>query len=75
MNKLVQFVLLVVVVLAAILVGLPMLVQFVTEPPAVEALRPGDPVPEIRAEGWLNGEPDPQQLAGKVLVVHAWATW
>lgn len=36
-------------------------------------LPPGEPLPEITAAGWLNGEPpDADERAGKVVVVHAW---
>ena len=36
----------------------------------------GKPSPPIVAEGWLNGEaPTPESLAGKVVLMHAWATW
>lgn len=32
--------------------------------------------PAIQAEGWLNGEaPTTESLKGKVILVHAWATW
>ena len=37
------------------------------------ALDPGKPMPSLAAEGWTNGaEPD---LAGKVVVIEAFATW
>jgi thiol-disulfide isomerase/thioredoxin len=39
-------------------------------------LSKGNPLPPIRAEGWLNGSrPSPDSLKGKVLVVDAWAHW
>jgi thiol-disulfide isomerase/thioredoxin len=39
-------------------------------------LPPGNPAPAITAAGWINGEaPTPATLAGKVVVVEAWATW
>lgn len=39
-------------------------------------LGPGNPMPAIHAEGWLNGSgPAPGSLNGKVLVVDAWAHW
>jgi len=32
--------------------------------------------PPIQAEGWLNGEaPTTESLEGKVVLMHAWATW
>ncbi len=34
----------------------------------------GEVAPKISAAGWVNGEP-PTDLAGKVIVVDAWATW
>ena len=33
----------------------------------------GETLPPLTAEGWINGEPP--DLAGKVVVVDAWATW
>ena len=37
------------------------------------ALDPGSPMPSLAVEGWMNGsEPD---LAGKVVVIEAFATW
>ncbi len=39
-------------------------------------LTAGQKAPEITAEGWLNGEPPTaESLSGKVVFVHAWATW
>jgi len=39
-------------------------------------LQPGNPAPPIAAAGWINGAaPTPETLAGKVVVVEAWATW
>ena len=39
-------------------------------------LGPGQPMPPIHVEGWLNGPgPSPESLKGKVLVVDAWAHW
>ena len=36
----------------------------------------GELAPAIEAQGWLNGPPpDADDLAGKVLVIHAWASW
>ena len=36
----------------------------------------GTPMPRIKAQGWLNGEePTSQELANKVLVIDAWASW
>jgi thiol-disulfide isomerase/thioredoxin len=33
-------------------------------------------LPELKAAGWLNGSaPSPESLAGKVVVIEAWATW
>ncbi len=37
---------------------------------------PGTRAPAIMAQGWLNGDaPTANSLAGKVVVVDAWATW
>lgn len=37
------------------------------------ALDPGNPMPGLSAEGWVNGSaPD---VAGKVVVIEAFATW
>lgn len=39
-------------------------------------LEVGKPMPEIVAEGWLNGTgPTMAELKGKVLVIDAWAHW
>lgn len=36
----------------------------------------GTPMPPIKAQGWLNGDaPTPAELANKVLVIDAWASW
>ena len=41
--------------------------------PKVGGLEPGNRAPKIEAEGWLNGEaPGALDLAGNVVVVHAW---
>lgn len=41
----------------------------------VGGLEPGQELPEIVAEGWVNGQPpSAEQLEGKVLVVDAWFT-
>lgn len=42
--------------------------------PARGGLAIGETAPEIKATGWVNGEP-PADLSGKVVVVDAWATW
>ncbi len=45
--------------------------------PARHAGRPvGTQLPPIKAQGWLNGEaPTSEELANKVLVIDAWASW
>lgn len=36
----------------------------------------GQPLPKLEAEGWLNGPgPTEEELAGKVVVIDAWAYW
>ena len=40
---------------------------------ADEPLPPGEPMPELVAEGWINGEPP--NLSGKIVVLEAWAHW
>ena len=43
---------------------------------ARSGLAPGQPAPPIDGEGWINGPaPAPADLSGRVLVVHAWASW
>jgi hypothetical protein len=34
----------------------------------------GEPAPALVAAGWVNGEP-PADLAGKIVVIEAWAPW
>lgn len=44
-----------------------------TSTPETGGLSPGSKAPAITAEGWQNGNaPEPRELAGKVIVVHAW---
>ncbi|MFH1301594.1 MAG: TlpA disulfide reductase family protein [Planctomycetota bacterium] len=39
-------------------------------------LKVGETAPSIQAVGWVNGDPlQEHDLAGKVIVVDAWATW
>jgi hypothetical protein len=39
-------------------------------------LPPGSVAPPLAGEGWLNGEGHaPEELAGKVIVLDAWAHW
>lgn len=36
----------------------------------------GRPAPPLKAAGWINGKaPTESELAGKVVVVDAWASW
>jgi len=36
----------------------------------------GRPAPDLKVEGWLNGPgPTPDDLAGKIVVIDAWAYW
>jgi thiol-disulfide isomerase/thioredoxin len=41
--------------------------------PKMGGVAPGEAAPEIRAEGWINGEPP--QLAGRVVLLDLWASW
>ena len=66
------FVLLVVIVV--VLVGLPVIIQW-WQARFGSTLPEGRRLSSLEVEGWLNGKPTPQQLAGKVLVVYGWASW
>lgn len=44
--------------------------------PPVGGLQPGQPAPQIEAQGWINGRPPAaEELQGQVVVVEAWAWW
>ena len=59
--------------LAAIVAFVPWFVMRRSERPLASS---GKPSPAITAAGWLNGDaPTKESLAGKVVVLHAWATW
>lgn len=65
------------ILLTAVVVSAVLLLVFRFWPrQPMGGLAPGSKAPAIRAEGWLNGDaPKPEDLAGKVVVVDAWATW
>jgi hypothetical protein len=42
-------------------------------PLADEPLPPGEPLPPLVAEGWINGPPP--SLRGRVVVLEVWAYW
>ena len=72
-RKLVGFLL---VVIAIALVSMTFSMFLHQEVAPRGGLAAGEPLPAIRAEGWLNGSrPTPESLKGKVLVVDAWAHW
>ncbi len=59
--------------LAVIVAFVPWLMTKRSERPLTTS---GQPTPTITAAGWLNGDaPTKESLAGKVVVMHAWATW
>lgn len=58
----------------AAIVGLVPL--FLMRQAAHQPFGPGRPMPQIEAQGWLNGEgPTRESLAGKVVVLNVWASW
>jgi hypothetical protein len=43
---------------------------------ADEPLPPGEPLPELTVDGWINGPPSGAAgAAGSILVVECWAYW
>jgi thiol-disulfide isomerase/thioredoxin len=66
--------LLVVIAIALVSLTFSMFLHKQVEPRG--GLGAGQPMPPIRAEGWINGSrPTPESLKGKILVVDAWAHW
>ncbi len=65
------------VVAAAVALASMSLYLLVEKPRSVRGgLGPGNPLPPIHAEGWLNGPGvTSESLKGKVVVVDAWAYW
>lgn len=65
--------------LAYVIIGTLLFVGFLLfnrPPPRIGGATPGQPLPNLTAAGWLNGNPpDPARFEGKVLVIDAWATW
>ena len=60
-------------VLVAVVLILPSVVPFGE---GTGGVAPGEPAPQINGAGWINAEaPDQADLSGKVLVLHAWASW
>jgi hypothetical protein len=44
--------------------------------PADSPLPPGQPLPELEVEGWINGQPSTTAGSpGSILVVECWAYW
>ena len=44
--------------------------------PANEPLPPGEPLPELAVDGWINGRPSGAAgAAGSILVIECWAYW
>jgi thiol-disulfide isomerase/thioredoxin len=59
--------------LAGIVAIVPWFVMHHGEQTSASSARPS---PLIKAEGWINGDaPSRASLTGKVVLVHAWATW
>ena len=42
---------------------------------ALHAEMEGGPMPPLALEDWINGQPGPEDLAGKIVVVDYWAIW
>ena len=57
-------------------IGFTVLMKLSLQPERVPSPRIGRPFPALEVEGWLNGPgPTADDLAGKILVVDAWAEW
>lgn len=57
-------------------IGFTVLMKLSLQPERVPSPRVGRPFPALEVEGWLNGPgPTADELAGKILVVDAWAHW
>ncbi len=66
------------IVLVAVAVSLAMVafMRIGIKADPIGGLAPGNPAPPLNASGWVNGTPPTaESLAGKVVVVDAWATW
>lgn len=63
-------------IVLAVVLALYLWITAATPKTAPSGLPPGNPAPQIAAQGWINGAaPGPDDLRGQVIVVDAWATW
>lgn len=66
----------VVLLVGAFAIGFTLWIRSGLRPEPIGGLAPGNPAPPIQAQGWINGEPpSSKHLAGKVVVLDAWATY
>lgn len=67
---------LIVLVAVAVSLALVAFMRIGVRADPIGGLAPGNPAPPLQASGWVNGTPPTaESLAGKVVVVDAWATW
>ena len=68
--------LLAIMLVGAAAIGITLLMKQSMQPVRSSSPRVGKPFPALKVEGWLNGPgPAADELAGKILVVDAWAYW
>jgi len=68
--------LLAILLVGVLAVGFTVLMKQSIQPDRAPSPRMGKPFPVLEVEGWLNGPgPTADELAGKILVVDAWAHW